>query len=105
MQLARELERVDDVFDVVGELAKPGERKLAVEELDVELGVVNHELGTLDVVEKLGGDGSELRLVGKELAVEAVHARRALLDLTLWVQKAVERAVGDAAAQELDAAD
>src|SRR5262249_2197250 len=105
MQVARDRERVDDIRDVLPELAEPGERELPVEEFDVELGVVDHELGPAHIIEKLRGDRGELWLVGQVFALDAVNARSAILDLALRIDIAMERALGDAATQHFDAPD
>ena len=79
--------------------------QLRVQELDVERGVVDDELRAAHVLEKLGGDLGEARLVLEELVGDAVDAQRALLHCPLGVDVAVEMVPGEAPGDQLDAAD
>src|SRR5256886_8689046 len=83
----------------------PGAPELQVEELDVEVGVVDDQLGALNEVQEGAGDVGKARLVGEKLARQPVHLERALLDLALRVQVHVEMPRADAAAEDLHAAE
>src|SRR5437879_12162498 len=105
MQLAREGERIGDLRHVLAEPAEPGDAELQVEELDVEVGVVDDQLGALNEVQEGAGDVGKARLVGEKLGRQPVHLERALLDLALRVQVHVEMPRADAAAEDLHAAE
>src|SRR6185503_2043243 len=105
VQLARKGERVGDFRDVIAKLAQPAAGELHVEELDVEIGVVDDELGAADVVEQLARNGREPGFGGEVLERLAVDARGARLDLALGVHVVMQGGVAYAAAQDLDAAD
>src|SRR6266404_2363641 len=105
MQLAREGERIGDLRHMLAEPAKPGQPELQVQELDVEVGVVDDQLGAVNEAQESAGDVGKARLVGEELARQPVHLERALLDLALRVQVDMEMPLADAAAQDLHAAE
>src|SRR6266446_10784697 len=105
MQLAREGERIGDLRHMLAEPAEPGQPELQVQELDVEVGVVDDQLGAVNEVQESAGDVGKARLVGEELARQPVHLERALLDLALRVQVDMEMPLADAAAQDLHAAE
>src|SRR5688572_3580534 len=105
VQLLGGRQRVGDARDMLLERRKPGERKLHVEELDVEVRVVDDELGAAHVVEERRRHLGELRLRHEVLAREAVHARRPKLHLALRVEVGVKAALAQAPVENLDAAD
>ena len=79
--------------------------EFGIEEADVEGGVVDHELGAGDELDQLRGDLAELRLVLELRARDAVHGLRALVDVPLGIQIAMEAAAGGAPIDDLEAAD
>src|SRR5690349_21601986 len=104
MQLAREGERIGDPLYMVGEPPMAGERELEVEELDVELGVVDDDLGAGDEVEELAGDVGELGFRAQVFERQAVYARRAEVDVALRVEIGVEVPLGEPPREDLHAA-
>src|SRR5690606_17757009 len=106
MHLPRERERVEHAAaraDVAcGTAQQP---KLVIDELDVEFGVVDHELRAAHEIEELVDDVREARLLGEKIVVDAVHLERADLDGPVRIQIAVERSSRRAAIDQLDAAD
>jgi len=62
-------------------------------------------IGALDELQELAGHVFEQRLVGQPLACEAMHGLRALVDVALRIQVAVEHAAGQPAVEQLHAAD
>ncbi len=84
---------------------RPSRAELGVEELDVERRVVDDDLGVLherqQVVDHLG----ELRLVLEEVARQSVHRECPFVAVALGIDVLVKAPVGDAAADDLDAAD
>ena len=90
---------------VIGHALEVHEIELAVEEGDVEGGVVDDELDAGDEVEQLRGDVLEFRLVAQELAGKAVDLKRARVALAPGVAVAVKIVAGEAAIDELDAGD
>ena len=76
-----------------------------VQELDVEVGVVNDELGALDELDELARDLGELRLRREELVLDAVHLERAAVDFALGVDVAVKAVLRRPPIDELHAAD
>src|SRR5262249_50626357 len=105
VQLARERERIEDARAVLLDRGELRDVELAVEELDVEGGVVDDQLGAADVFQEITRDLAELRLVLEELAGDAVHLECALLAATLRIDVTVEVVFRDAAVEDLDAAD
>src|SRR6267143_7279899 len=105
MQLAREGKRIGDLRHMLAEPAEPGELELQVEELDVEVCVVDDQLGAVNEVQESAGDVGKARLVGEKLARQPVYLERTLLDLALRVQVDVEMPLADAAAEDLHAAE
>ena len=80
-------------------------RQLRIEERHIEGGVVDHELRAGEEAEQLRGDFREARLAVELGARDAVHGERALVDVALGIQIAMEGAPARAAVDELDAAD
>ena len=94
MELAREGERVVDLR-VVAEFPEPAARELEVEELDVELGVVDEDLGAGNEVEELLGHLREFRSLPQILEGQAVHPGRAEVDVALRIQVRMEVPLAD----------
>src|SRR5206468_5198834 len=103
-ELAREGERVADLR-VVGEFAEAAARKLEVQELEVEFGVVDEDLGAGDEVEELLRHVAELRLLAQVLERQAVHPGRAEVDVALRVQVRMEVPLRHPPGEDFDAAD
>ena len=84
----------------------PGSRsQLVVQELDIEVRVVDDELGAADELDELGCDVGELRLRREKLVLDAVHLERAAVDLALGIDVAMEAILRRPAVDELHAAD
>src|SRR5204862_1532332 len=106
MQPARETKRVEHAAALTHVLGQSRQAaQLVVQELHVELGVVNHELGACHEREKLLRHFGELRLRGEKLVLDAVHLERAAIDFALGVDVAVEAVGRDTPVHELDAAE
>ena len=105
MDFAGKGERIGDAGDEVREAPQPRPTELQVEELDVELGVVDDDLGAGDEVEELARHLGKFRLRAQVLERQAVHPRRAEVDVTLRVQIGVEVPLADAPREDLDTAD
>src|SRR5262245_19373481 len=106
MHLARERERVENAAAAADFLRHARQSpELVVQDLDVEVCVVNDELGAVDELDELGRDLGELRLRGEKLVLDAVHLERAAIDFALGVDVAVEAVLRGLAIDELDAAD
>ena len=100
------LARHRDGVDVgVAQLALAGPLELGVEEADVELRVVDHQLGIGDEFQELLDPLAEARLVGQELVAQAVHVLRAGRHDHLGIEIGVEGAAGGDGIDQLDAAD
>ena len=80
-------------------------RQLRIQERDVERRVVDHELRAAQEGEQLLGDVRKARLPVQVGARDAVHRERAVLDLALGIQVAVEGAPRGPPVQQLHAAD
>ena len=106
MQPAREDQRVEHAAALAHVLRHAGQAaQLVVQELHVELGVVDHELGALHEREELLRHLGELRLRGEKLVLDAVHLERAAIDFALGVDVAVEAVGRGAPVHELDTAE
>ncbi len=106
MQPAGQRERVEHaaaLADLLRHVRQPLE--LVIQELDVEIRVVDDELGAPDELDELGRDLRELRLSREEVVLDAVHLERAAVDLALGVDVAVEAIQSRPAIHELHAAD
>src|SRR6185503_4895621 len=79
--------------------------ELVIQELDVEVGVVDDELGARHELQELARDVRKLRLRGEELVLDAVHLERAAVDLALGVDVAMEAVLRWSAVDELHAPD
>ena len=81
-------------------------RQLGVEEGDVEGGVVDHQLGAADERRATPRRSRAKRGFAVEVgARDAVHGERALVDVALGIQVAMEGAAGGTPVHQLDAAD
>src|SRR5690606_20650092 len=80
---------------------EPAEAQLVIDERDVEGRVVDDELGAAQVVEQLGRDVPEARLVGEKLGRDPVHLQRADVDVALGVQVPVEIVARELAVDQL----
>ena len=105
MQLAREGERVGHLRGVLLEPPQARPAELEVEELEVEVGVVDQHLGAGDEIEELLGHIGELGLLPQVLERQAVHARRAEVDIALGIQVGVKVPLCDAPREDLHTAD
>jgi hypothetical protein len=76
-----------------------------IEEGDVECRVMDHQLRAGDEFEQLLGDLREAWLVQQLLTRDAVHFERALVDVALGIEIAVEGPARRPPVHELDAAD
>src|SRR5204862_3449848 len=90
---------------MVGELAESGATQLEIEELEVELGVMDQDLGAGNEIEQLPGDLGEPRLLPQVLQRHAVHAGRAQVDVAFRIQIDVEMALRDLPRKDLHTAD
>src|SRR5437899_476480 len=104
VQLARDLQGIDDARAVGFDGREPEPAQLYIQEFDVEGRVVDHQFGALDIVQELGRDLAKLGFVLEELAVDAVHLERAFLALALGIDVALEMVSRNAPAQDLDTA-
>src|SRR5204862_7480977 len=101
-----EQQRVEHAAALAQVLRHSGQAaQLVVQELHVELGVVDHELGALHELEELQRHLGELRLRSEKLVLDAVHLERAAIDFALWVDVAVEAVGSVTPVHELDAAE
>ena len=80
-------------------------RELRIEECHIESRVVDYQLRTPDECKKLFGNFSEARLACKIGSRNAVHCKRALVDIPLGIEVAMEAPARSAAIDQLDAAD
>ena len=67
-----------------------GPRELGVQESHVEGGVVNDELRIAHEIQELRADLREPGFLRELLAAQAVHLERALVDVALRIQVAME---------------
>jgi len=74
-----------------------GQAQLVVEEADVEGGVVRDHLAATQEFQQLGGLAGKQRLAHQHRIADAVHALRAPVHRTLWLQVGVELATGELA--------
>ena len=81
------------------------QRKLVVDEANVEGGVMDHQLGTRNEIKKLRGDLGENWLVGQKIVADAVNLERARIDLTLGIDVTMEVPAAQATIEQLHAAD
>ena len=79
--------------------------ELVIQELDVEVGVVNHELGALHELDELARDFREPRLCREKLVLDAVHLQCTAIDVSLGIHVTMEAILGRPAINELDATD
>ncbi len=79
-------------------------RELGVQEGDVERRVVNDEFGVADEIQELGMNLRKRRFLRELFARQAMHLQGALVDVAIRIQVAVKGAPGQAAIEELDAA-
>src|SRR3990172_875899 len=105
MQPLGEGQRIDDRGAVLLDRWQLEQRKLLVQEFDVEGGVMNDELRAAHIIQKFGADLRKLGFVLQELAGDAVDLQGALLALALRVDVAVEVVAGRAPVHDLDAAE
>src|SRR5713226_6753836 len=105
MQLLGLLQRVDDRDALTHERIESGFLQLRIEELDVEVGVVDHQRSAADEIEEIGCQVAELGLVVEKIVADAVHRQRTRLALALRIEVMVPDALGDAPIEDLDAAD
>ena len=93
MQAARQSQRVDDGADRrhAGRLAA-GPAQFGIQEAHVELGVVDHQLGTGDEAQELLGNLAEARLALEHVDGNAVHFLGTRIDVTVGLQIVVQRA-------------
>ena len=90
---------------MIGKSVASDAAQLSIEELDVELGVVNDDLGVLYELDQVVDDVTELRLVFEKLPVDAVHRERAFVALALGIDVLMKPALGDSAANNLNCTD
>src|SRR3954454_11215400 len=83
----------------------PDAVKLGVDEGDIERRVMNHQRRIADEFEKLLDDMSKQRLVGKELAGQAVHRKSFRRHLALGIDVTMKGQSGGHAVEYLDATD
>ena len=94
------------VVELLLEHALLGEqRKLRIQERDVERRVVDDQLGVGDELTQLGENVGETRLAAEEFGGEAVHLHRARIDLAIRTQVAVELPARAPPIDELDRPD
>ena len=65
-----------------------------IEKADVEGGVMDHQLGATDVIEKVACDIGKAGFVGQELVGNTVHLHRPGVDLPVRLQVLVEVVAG-----------
>ena len=105
MQLPREGERVGDLGDVIPQPAEARAAELEIEELDVELGVMDDDLGAGDEIEELLCHPGEFRLGAQVFQRHAMHPGRAQVDVALGIEISVELPLADVAREDLYTAD
>ena len=106
VDLARERKRVEHAAEVVdGRVLALQATDLRVQETDIEGRVVDHELGARDEIEELRRHLGEARFPREALAREAVHRKRSLVAVAVGVEVTMEHATGQAATDDLHAAD
>src|SRR5258706_9907565 len=105
MQLACKGQRIGDLGDVLRELAEPGAAELEIQELDVELGVMDDQLGAGDEIQELLRHLGEFRLGAQVFERHAVYPGRAQVDVALGVEVSVELPLADVAREDLYTAD
>ena len=81
------------------------EAELVIDERDVERGIVDDQLPTLDKLEQLVRDLFELRLIAQEFGAQTMHAHRRFLAFALRIDIAVEMGIGQAAVHDFDRGD
>ena len=106
VQLTRHGERIEDLAERCDLARLTGQTlELRIQERDVEGGVVDHELRAFDELQELVCDLREARLTIQLGARDAVHGERAVIDLALGIEVAVEGTPGAAPVHQLHAAD
>ncbi len=105
MHLPRHDQGVGDGADGVdsGCRVTPPQAELVVQKSDVERRVVDDQLGTPTIGEKILDNVAEARLVGKELLGDAMHLHGPCVDLAVRLQIAMEVAMGQTTLHQLDA--
>src|SRR5487761_519465 len=105
VHLPCEYQRIENAAELAHHERAAGTAQLRIEEGNVELGVVDHELRAADELEELVRYLSEPRLAREILALQAVDRLRAEVDVTLRVQVAMEGVAREPPVDELDTAD
>ena len=105
VDLACEQQAVDDSRHMAGEAPASESRQLGVEKAEVEVGVVDHDLGLGDESDQLVDDALERRLVGEEVVAQAVHPERIGMARSARVDVVVQRAPGQTPVHHLDESD
>src|SRR5260221_6898344 len=105
VQLACKGQRIGDLGEVLRELAEPGAAELEIQELDVELGVMDDQLGAGDEIQELLRHLGEFRLGAQVFERHAVYPGRAQVDVALGVEVSVELPLADVAREDLYTAD
>src|SRR5207248_2482083 len=106
VQLTRQGKRIEHLADGSHLTRLSGQaRQLRVQKRDVEGGVVDHELRAAEEGKQLLGDVRKARLPVQIGARDAVHRERAVVDVALGIQVAVEGAPRGPPVQKLHAAD
>ncbi|MBI1990717.1 MAG: hypothetical protein HYS65_13545 [Betaproteobacteria bacterium] len=102
VQLARHLQRIDDVRAIFTDRFQVEQIELAVQKPGVERRVVDDQFGAAHEVEPLVDDVAELRLVAQEFLAQSVHLQRAFVARALRVDVAVKMIAAQAPVDDLD---
>jgi len=86
-------------------VATPDAREFGVEKLDVELCVMDDDVGASDELQQVVGDFAEFRLALEKLAVNPVHCERAFVTVALRIHVLVKPSLGDPTADDFERAD
>ena len=83
----------------------PHQTELVFDEADIELGVMNDQLGAVEKLEQLVSDLGKPRLMLQIRYRDAVHAFGAFVDGALRIEEAVILATGETTIDEFDTPD
>ena len=101
----RQLQAAGDAAVLRQAAGHAGQAQLVVEEAHIEGGVVRDHLAATQEFQQLGGLAGKQRLAHQHRIADAVHALRAPVHRTLWLQVGVELATGELAIDQFHRAD
>ena len=105
MLLARVLQRIGDLQAVVREAAASDAREFGVEKLNVELCVMDDDVGVFYELQQVVDDFAEFRLAFEKLAVNPVHRERTFVTVALRIHVLVKPPLGNPTAHDLKRTD